>query len=362
MAYYLIVERDKMELSLSNFLINITQSFPLFVITILMLGVILVNGWTDAPNAIATCISTRSMRPKKAIIVAAIFNFLGVLAMTMISSTVAETLHGIANFGDNSSYALIALCAGLVAIVLWAVVAWIFGIPTSESHALIAGVSGAAIAIQKGIAGINSEEWKKVIVGLILSTILGFVFGYIITKLIEKICKNIDRRRTKRFFKNLQIFSGGAMAFMHGAQDGQKFIGIFLLAIELSNGIIHTGSVTIPFWIMILCSLKMTLGTSIGGYKIIKTVGLKMVKMETYQGASADLASSISLLTSTILGIPVSTTQVKTTAIMGVGASKRLSNVNWRIVKNMFLAWIITFPACGLLGYFTTFLFTKIFV
>ena len=193
MAYYLIVERDKMELSLRNFLINITQSFPLFAITILMLGVILVNGWTDAPNAIATCISTRSMRPKKAIIVAAIFNFLGVLAMTMISSTVAETLHGIANFGDNSSYAL----------VLWAGVAWIFGIPTSESHALSAGVSGAAIAIQKGIAGINSEEWKKVIVGLILSTILGFVFGYIITKLIEKICKNIDRRRTKRFFKNL---------------------------------------------------------------------------------------------------------------------------------------------------------------
>ena len=240
-----------MELSLGGFLINITQSFPLFIITMLMLGVILVNGWTDAPNAIATCISTRSMRPKKAIIVAAIFNFLGVLTMTMISSTVAETLHGIANFGDNSSHALIALCAGLVAIVLWAVFAWFFGIPTSESHALIAGVSGAAIAIQKGIAGINAEEWGKVLLGLILSTILGFAFGYIITKLIEKLCKNIDRRRTKRFFRNLQIFSGGAMAFMHGAQDGQKFIGLFLLAIELSNGITNSGAITIPFLVLL---------------------------------------------------------------------------------------------------------------
>ena len=149
---------------------------------------------------------------------------------------------------------------------------------------------------------------------------------------------------------------------MHGAQDGQKFIGIFLLAIELSSGITGTASIQIPFWLMIVCSLVMTLGTSIGGYKIIKTVGMKMVKMEPYQGASADLASSSSLLVCTLLGVPVSTTQVKTTAIMGVGASRRMSNVNWNVVKNMFLAWIITFPACGVLGYLTTFIFLKIFV
>ena len=286
-----------MELSLGNFLINLTQSLPLCVITLLMLGVILVNGWTDAPNAIATCISTRSMRPKRAIIMAAIFDFLGIFVMTIISSTVAETLHGIVNFGDDSSSALVALCAGLVAIVLWAVSAWYFGIPTSESHALIAGITGAAIAIQKGTAGINWGEWQKVLIGLVLSAVLGFAFGYIITKLIEKICKNIDRRRTIPFFKKLQIFSGGAMAFMHGAQDGQKFIGIFLIAIELSNGITHSSSVTIPFWLMLICSLTMAFGTSIGGYKIIKTVGMKMVKMEKYQVASADLASSISLFT-----------------------------------------------------------------
>ena len=331
-----------MELTFQNYIINISQNFPLAVISLLILGVVLVNGWTDAPNAIATCVSTRSLSPKKAIIMAAIFNFLGVLVMTTLSSTVAETLHSIADFGENSSNALIALCAGLFAIVLWAVIAWYFGIPTSESHALIAGVSGAAIAIQKGISGVNLEEWKKVFIGLVLSVILGFIFGYVVTKIIEKICYNIDRRKTIPFFKKMQVLSGGTMAFMHGAQDGQKFIGIFLLAIELSNGITNSQVTTIPFWLMILCSLTMTLGTSIGGYKIIKTVGTKIFKMEPYQGAAADLASSICLFISTIFGLPVSTTQVKTTAIMGVGASKRISNVNWNVVKNMISAWVIT--------------------
>lgn len=351
-----------MELSFNNYITQLLNNPYLLIITILMLSVILVNGWTDAPNAIATCVSTRSIRPKKAIMMAAILNFLGVFTMTLISSTVVQTLYNIANFGDNNSHALIAICAGLVAIVLWAVLAWVFGIPTSESHALIAGVSGAAIAIQKGVSGISMAEWKKVIYGLILSAILGFAFGFFITKIIEKICKNFDRRKTIPVFKRFQVLSGGAMAFMHGAQDGQKFIGIFLLAIELSSGITGAGSIQIPFWLMIACSLVMTLGTSIGGYKIIKTVGMKMVKMEPYQGASADLASSSSLLVCTLLGVPVSTTQVKTTAIMGVGASRRMSNVNWNVVKNMFLAWIITFPACGVLGYLTTFIFLKLFV
>ena len=340
-----------MELSFRNYIEQLLKNPYLCVITILMLSVILVNGWTDAPNAIATCVSTRSIKPKKAIIMAAVFNFLGVFTMTLISSTVVQTLYNIANFGNNSSNALVALCAGLVAIVLWAVLAWFFGIPTSESHALIAGVSGAAIAIQKGASGINIEEWKKVLYGLILSAVLGFLFGYIITKIIEKIFKNFDRRKTLPFFKKFQVFSGGAMAFMHGAQDGQKFIGIFLLVVSLANGITNASNFTIPIWLMLLCSATMTIGTSIGGYKIIKTVGLKMVKLETYQGASADLAGALCLLLSTALGIPVSTTQVKTTAIMGVGASKNIKNVNWKIVKNMFLAWIITFPACGLLGY-----------
>ena len=226
-----------MNLNFQNFIFNLKNNPTLCIITILMISVILVNGWTDAPNAIATCISTRSIRPKKAIFMAAFFNFLGVFIMTLISSNVAQTIYNIANFGNNSVYALISLCAGLIAIVLWAVVAWLFGIPTSESHALVAGISGAAIAINKGLAGVNLNEWKKVIIGLVLSTILGFLFGYILTKIIEKICKNMDRTKLLPIFKKFQVFSGGAMAFMHGAQDGQKFIGIFLLGITLANGL-----------------------------------------------------------------------------------------------------------------------------
>lgn len=350
-----------MELTFTNFTYQIFQNPILLVIIILILGVILVNGWTDAPNAIATCVSTRSITPKKAILMAAIFNFLGVFIMTLISSNVAETIFNIVNFGDNSKNALIALCAGLVAIVIWAVLAWACGIPTSESHALIAGISGSAIAIQHGVSGINLEEWKKVLYGLVISTVLGFSLGFLITKVIEKICVKMDRRRTIPLFKKTQVLSGASMAFMHGAQDGQKFMGIFLLSIFLANDITNTNSFNIPIWLMILCSITMTIGTCIGGYKIIKTVGMKMVKLEPYQGTSADLAGAGCLLFSSLTGIPVSTTHTKTTAIMGVGASKRLSNVNWMIVKNMIMAWILTFPGCGFLGYISTFIFIRIF-
>lgn len=350
-----------MTITFAEFLNEIIANPKLLIITSLILGVILVNGWTDAPNAIATCVSTRSLSPKKSILLAAIFNFLGVLLMTLISSTVVETIYNMVDFGNNSQAALTALTAAMFAIVFWAVLAWWFGIPTSESHALIAGISGSAIAIQKGISGINGQEWIKVIYGLVLSTILGFGLGYLVAKLIRVVCKNIQRQKTLKFFKKSQIAGAAAMAFMHGAQDGQKFMGIFLLGVALSLGITGTQNFVIPVWLMILCSLTITIGTSIGGYKIIKTVGMGMVKMEPYEGTAADISGALCLLISTLFGFPVSTTHTKTTAIMGVGASKRLSNVNWGTVKSMVYAWVLTFPGCGLLGYLATLAFMKIF-
>ena len=350
-----------MAIEFSGFISQLISNPSLFIITILISGVILVNGWTDAPNAIATCVSTRCLSPKKSIIMAAIFNFLGVFTMTLINSTVAQTIYNIVDFGNDATAALTALSAALVAIVTWAIFAWLFGIPTSESHALIAGLSGAAIAIQGGITGINGAEWIKVLYGIIISTVLGFGMGYGITKIIETICKNIDRRRTIKFFKGTQILGGASMAFMHGAQDGQKFMGVFLLGVALANGNAGASIFAIPIWLMLYCSFLMTLGTSIGGYKIIKTVGMKMTKLEVYQGASADIAGAGCLLISSVFGVPVSTTHTKTTAIMGVGASKRLSNVNWSVVKEMMWAWILTFPGCGLLGYLATLIFMRIF-
>ncbi|MFB0921759.1 MAG: inorganic phosphate transporter [Oscillospiraceae bacterium] len=349
-----------MDISFGGFINQVTAN-PILLITVLLtLGVIFVNGWTDAPNAIATCVATRAMPPKTAVLMAAVFNFLGTFAMTLVNATVAMTIKNMVNFNGDTNQATAALCAALFAIIIWAVAAWYFGIPTSESHALIAGLSGAAIALQGGFSGINGHEWMKVIYGLVLSTFLGFGTGFLFAKLTAFICRNSDRRKTTGFFKGAQIFGGGAMAFMHGAQDGQKFMGVLILGMFLVNGQDTTGNVIPPVWMMVMCSVVMGIGTSIGGYKIIKAVGMDMVKLEVYQGFSADIAGAFCLLLSSLYGIPVSTTHTKTTAVMGVGATKRLSAVNFSVVKDMVLTWILTFPGCGIIGFLMVKLFQMI--
>ncbi len=350
-----------MSIEFSDFLAQVFSSPLLAVTVVLTLGVILVNGWTDAPNAIATCVSTRAMKAPAAILMAGIFNFFGVIVMTMINSKVAMTIYNMVDFGGDTRDATVALCAALFAIVVWATAAWWFGIPTSESHALIAGLSGAAIALHGNFSGINPGEWVKVIYGLVLSTGLGFAAGFICARSVETVFRGTDRQKSVGFFKKAQIFGGASMAFMHGAQDGQKFMSVFLLGIFLVNGQSSVSDFSVPLWLMVLCSIVMALGTSIGGYRIIKSVGLDMVRLHTYQGFAADLAAAGCLLLSSITGIPVSTTHTKTTAIMGVGASKRMSAVNWKIVKEMSLAWVLTFPGCGLLGYLMAKLFMLVF-
>lgn len=348
-------------MSIMDFMNQMVANPMLLVSTILTLGVILVNGWTDAPNAIATCVSTRAIGVRKAIVMAAVFNFLGVLIMTTVNASVAFTIYNMVDFGGDSKLALIALCAAMAAIVIWATAAWYFGIPTSESHALIAGISGAAVAIQNSFSGINGAEWIKVLYGILLSTLLGFGLGFISSKATVAIFRYKNRLKCERFFSNAQVAGGAAMAFMHGAQDGQKFMAIFLLGAAMSSGQAHTTSFVVPLWLMILCSAVMGLGTSIGGYRIIKSVGMDMVKLKPYQGFAADFSATICLLLSSLTGIPVSTTHTKTTAIMGVGAARRMSNVNWGVVKELLLTWIFTFPGCGLLGFGMAKLFLMIF-
>lgn len=350
-----------MTISLNDFLSQLFTNPALSITVLLTLGVILVNGWTDAPNAIATCVSTRSMGVRAAIIMAAVMNFAGVFVMTAVNATVAQTIYNMVDFRGESQESLIALCAAMFAIVVWAVAAWYFGIPTSESHALIAGISGAAIALQNGLGGINGGEWIKVVYGLVLSTLLGFGLGWLFAKLTGLVFRNADRRKTTPFFRWAQVGGAGAMAFMHGAQDGQKFMGVFMLGVFLSQGQTEVTNFTIPIWLMVLCSAVMALGTSIGGYRIIKSVGMDMVKLEKYQGFSADLAGAACLLISSVSGLPVSTTHTKTTAIMGVGAARRFSSVNWGVVREMSLAWILTFPGCGIIGFLMAKLFMAIF-
>ena len=350
-----------MDVSLSHFIQQMTTNPVLFITVLLTLGVIFVNGWTDAPNAIATCISTRCMRVRPAILLSAGFNFLGVLVMTHINSSVASTISNMVDFGGNTHEALIALCAALFSIVVYSVGASYFGIPTSESHSLIAGLTGAAIAIHNGLSGVNGAEWVKVIYGLVMSLALGFGTGWLICKLLTVVCAGLDRRRANGFFRYAQIFGAAAMSFMHGAQDGQKFIGVLFLGLAFCNGQSSVSGVVIPIWLMLLCSTVMGLGTSVGGEKIIKSVGMDMVKLEKYQGFSADLSAAACLLISSVFGIPVSTTHTKTSAIMGVGAVKRLSAINYGVVKDMMLTWVFTFPGCGLISFVMAKLFMFIF-
>lgn len=330
----------------------------LIVVIGLVCASIFVNGWTDAPNAITTVVSTRVLSPKAAVGLAAVFNLLGVLLM---GTAVAHTISGIAGLQNLSTHdALVMFAAAQVAIVSWAVGAWKFGIPTSESHALIAGLTGAALA-SGGLSPDSGEAWIKVVQGLLISSVLGFVSGWGLTVVVGKSFGRMKKSTANKFFSFGQIVSASAMAFSHGAQDGQKFMGVLASVLTIGGVINQDGQFSIPIWIMIFCSALMAFGTSIGGYRIIKTMGMDMVKIEKYQGFSAEIAASACMIGATIFGIPLSTTNSKGTAIMGAAAARRLSNVNWGIVKEMVTAWVLTFPCCAIIGYLMALLFRAIF-
>ncbi len=307
----------------SVFLGGLASNPMLLLIAILNIGVIIVNGATDAPNAIATAVSTRAMRSRSAIIMAAICNFVGLVVITMISSAIAHTIFSMVDFGGDSHKALIALMAAMVAIIVWGVAAWRFGIPTSQSHSLIAGLTGAAIALIGSFDAINWNEWIKVIYGILLSTLMGFGLAWIFYQVIKRLFANANRQNANAFFRWAQVFTGAGVALMHGAQDGQKFMSIFMLAIMMAAGMgTESGSFELPMWLMLICALSMGVGTAVGGEKIIKNVGMDMVKLETFQGFAASFSTLISLVIATFGGLPVSTTHTNTTAIMGVGAAK----------------------------------------
>ena len=368
-------------LSFGEFLNRLAGNPPLQVTTFLVLGTILVNGATDAPNAIASLVASGGMELKKAIRMAAFFNFAGLALMASWKANVAFTIYHMVDFGGDPEKALTALCAALAAVILWASAAWCFGIPTSESHALIAGLTGAAISIHKGLAGIHWEEWIKVVYGLFFSGILGLGMGFAGGKYLLLSGKRNGRRaeygeakhrngkrlgdnrpsvRNQKGMERMQTAGAAAMAFMHGAQDGQKFMGVFLMGIFLAGGRASDGSFSVPLWMTALCSVVMAAGTAAGGERIIKKVGMEMVRLEKLQGIASDAAAAVCLLFASWIGIPVSTTHVKTTSIMGVGLATDAEAVDMAVIKEMLLAWVITFPCCGLIGYITAEWFGKL--
>ena len=339
-------------------IIDQMAAYPsLAVILILVLIVTIVSGATDAPNAIATAVSTRCLTVNQALVIAAIFNFVGLMGMTYISTAVAHTMFSMVDFSGDTHLALMALEAALIGAIFWGIFCWFRGIPASKSHSLIAGITGGAIALN-GASGVVIGEWAKVLYGMAFSLIAGFILGWLATRLVEFVFRNIPRKSTSPVFVIVQDIFAAGLSFLHGAQDGQKFMSIALLGIALAFGMESPGDAGFPLWLMLTCSLAISLGTFLGGKRIIKSVAMDMVKLEKYQGVAASISTITTLFVASMTGMPVSTSHCSTAAIMGVGASKNLKRVNWAIAKNMVSAWVLTFPCCGLIG----FVLAKIFM
>lgn len=341
-----------MTVDLTVFVSELAASPTLAVVSLFCIGAIIVNGATDAPNAIATVVGTRALSLRKAVLMAAACNFLGLTLVSLTTTAVASTIYRMVDFGGNPDHALIALTAAMAAIITWGMAAWRFGIPTSESHSLIAGLTGAAIALQGGIDAVNGAEWVKVIYGILLSTSLGLGVGWLNFKAISILCRDMSRVKTSRFFRWAQVAGGAGVAFMHGAQDGQKFMGVFLLGIMLATGAGYdTAGIALPLWLMLLCSACIGGGTALGGERIIRNVGVSMAKLEPAQGFAASLSAFGCLMLSTFAGLPVSTTHTNSMAIMGAAAARNVKSVRWAIALDMVKTWMLTFPGCGLLGF-----------
>lgn len=316
-------------------------SIGLVVVCLLVLGAEFVNGWTDAPNAIATVVSTRALSPGQAVAMASIMNLLGVLSGTAVATTIGK---GIVRADVLD---LTTIGGSVVGLIIWSTLTAKWGIPTSESHALVAGLAGAGLATA-GTDVLLWEGWSKVLLGLAFSTFLGFFGGLLIMTAVYWLFRKAVPGKTKGLFRGLQIFSSAFMAFSHGSNDGQKFMGVFTMALFLGKVI---PAFEIPLWVMLLCAGVMALGTVTGGWEIIKTMGYKMTKLETHQGFSAELGAATTIEIATRFGIPLSTTHTISTSIMGVGAVRRLSAVRWGVTGELVTAWLLTFPICGAISW-----------
>lgn len=317
----------------------------LVFVLLLILGAEFVNGWTDAPNAIATVISTRALSPLLAILMATVFNLLGV----MFSGTaVAKTIG--TGIVDPKIINLTTVASAMLGIIIWSTLAAQWGLPTSESHALVSGLAGAALA-SAGPEALLWEGWRKVLIGLFFSSFLGFGGGLLIMAAIYRIFRKVTPGRVRGIFRYLQVGSSAFMAFSHGSNDGQKFMGVFTLSLVLAG---MFTSFVIPFWVILLCASTMAAGTLVGGWKIMRTIGMRVTHLTTAQGFAAEMGAATTIEIASRLGIPLSTTHTISTSIMGVGAVRRFSAVRWGVSGQIVTAWILTFPICAAIAFCVT--------
>lgn len=304
-----------------------------------------INGFHDTANAVATAVSTRALTPKTAIFLAAIMNFIGALTFTGVAGTITKDIVDPFKLENG----LVVVLSAIFAAIIWNLVTWLYGIPSSSSHALIGSIAGAAIASQGSFAVLHYEGFTKIIVVLLLSPVVAFIVGFIIYSIVKIVFKNANLTKTNRNFRFFQIFTASLQSFSHGTNDAQKSMGIITLALIVAN--IQTGSSVEPqLWVKIACATAMGLGTAVGGWKIIKTVGGNIMKIRPANGAAADLSSALTIFVASSLHFPLSTTHVVSSSILGVGSSNRIKGVKWKTAQRMIITWVITLPCSAILA------------
>lgn len=321
----------------------------LFLITLLIVFGALtfdfINGFHDTANAIATSVSTKALGPGQAILLASIMNFAGAMTFTGVAKTITKEIVDPFTLQNGS----LVILAALTAAIFWNLLTWYYGIPSSSSHAIIGAIAGAVIAAA-GFKALNYTGFLKIIQALIFSPLIAFVVGFLIFGILRLIFRqNQNLRRTNQNFRIFQIGTAALQAFTHGTNDAQKAMGIITMALIANN--YHT-TTEIPFWVQFACATAMGLGTSVGGWKIIKTVGSKIMKIRPINGVAADLSGAIIIFGATFLHLPVSTTHVISSSILGVGASQRVKGVKWNTAQRMLVTWVITLPISAILAAF----------
>lgn len=300
-----------------------------------------INGFHDTANAIATCVSTRALTVKAAILMAAVLNFAGAMVSTKVAATIGK---GIV---DKDHVTQMVVLAGILGAIIWDLITWYYGLPSSSSHAIIGGLMGAVMA-HAGVAALHWAGLKKIVLALLISPVIGTVIGFTFMVIIYWAFRNKAPSGLNKGFRRLQIVSAAFMAFSHGTADAQKSMGVITMAL-LSYGLIP--SFDVPTWVKIACAVAMGIGTAAGGWRIIKTVGHDFVKLQPVHGFCVETASAGVILGAASMGMPVSTTHVITSTILGVGLSKRISAVNWTVAQRILVAWILTIPASAIVAY-----------
>lgn len=300
-----------------------------------------VNGWNDSANAIATVVSTRVLSPLQAITLAGVLNFIGAFASTKVAKTIGTKII------DPAGITLFVVLAAILAATVWIIFLTLIGLPISASHSLVGGLVGAGFAFD-GFAVLKFDGILTVLLALFLSPIMGLLIGALLMTLIYWLFRQWSQSKVNKHFGKFQILSVSFMAFTHGTNDAQKAMGVITLAL-FSGG--YIGSFDVPLWVIVACGLSIALGTAVGGWKVIKTVGSKLLKLQPVHGFAAETSASIVLSIAAGLGVPVSTTHTITSSIMGVGASRRLSAVRWGVGKKIIYAWFFTLPICAIMGW-----------